>query len=93
MDKQKATLIIAPKMEQKGLTMEADRTEFAVALRTWRIRSKLTQRQVAARWGVSRNTIMRVEGGKSIKWETAYLCYNYLVREINSESINFNQGR
>lgn len=72
-------------MKAKGLTMECDRQEFALALKTWRLRAYLTQSAVARRWGVSRFTIMRAEAGKSISWEMAYRLFNQLSHELENE--------
>lgn len=72
-------------MKAKGLTMECDRQEFALALKTWRLRAALTQSAVARRWGVSRFTIMRAEAGKSITWEMAYRLFNQLSHELENE--------
>lgn len=72
-------------MKAKGLTMECDRQEFALALKTWRLRAALTQSAVASRWGVSRFTIMRAEAGRSITWEMAYRLFNQLSHELENE--------
>lgn len=47
-----------------GLKLDTDREHFAVALRMWRVRHGLTQREAAKRIGVSRHSIIRCEGGK-----------------------------
>lgn len=72
-------------MKAKGLTMECDRQEFALALKTWRLRAALTQLAVARRWGVSRFTIMRAEAGRTITWEMAYRLFNQLSHELENE--------
>ncbi len=77
-------------MKAKGLTMECDRQEFALALKTWRLRAALTQSAVARRWGVSRFTIMRAEAGRSITWEMAYRLFNQLSHELENEVHNNN---
>lgn len=77
-------------MKAKGLTMECDRQEFALALKTWRLRAALTQSAVARRWGVSRFTIMRAEAGRSITWEMAYRLFNQLSHELENEVHNSN---
>lgn len=77
-------------MKAKGLTMECDRQEFALALKTWRLRAALTQSVVARRWGVSRFTIMRAEAGRSITWEMAYRLFNQLSHELENEVHNSN---
>lgn len=72
-------------MKAKGLSMECDRQEFALALKTWRLRAALTQSAVARRWGVSRFTIMRAEAGRTITWEMAYRLFNQLSHELEHE--------
>lgn len=66
--------------------MEVDRNEFALALKTWRLRQALTQQQVAQRFGVSRYTIMDAEKAKSISWEMAYRLFARLSEELVKES-------
>lgn len=72
-------------MKQDGLTMEVDREQFAMALKTWRIRSNKTQRQVAELWNVSRFTIMRAEAAKPLTWEMAYRLFARLSTELANE--------
>lgn len=72
-------------MKAKGLTMECDRQEFALALKTWRLRAGLTQAAAARRWGVSRFTIMRAESARQITWEMAYRLFNQLSHELENE--------
>lgn len=72
-------------MKQQGLTMEVDRNEFALALKTWRLRKGLTQRQVADMWDVSRFTIIRAENGKPLTWEMAYRLFAKLSSELKKE--------
>lgn len=72
-------------MKAKGLTMECDRQEFALALKTWRLRAGLTQAAAARRWGVSRFTIMRAEAARQITWEMAYRLFNQLSHELENE--------
>lgn len=76
---------IQVKMEQKGLTMEADKEQVAMALKTWRLRQGLTQQQVADMWGMSRFTIMRVENAKNITWMMAYKIFAKLSNELKKE--------
>lgn len=73
-------------MKQKGLTMEADKNEFALALKTWRLRKGLTQKQVGERWGCSRFTIMRAETAKNVTWEMAYRLFAKLSDELRKEA-------
>lgn len=72
-------------MEAKGLSMETDKQEFALALKTWRLRQGLTQRQVAERFGVSRYTIMRAERAGAITWMMAYRLFAKLSDELKKE--------
>lgn len=75
-------------MKQKGLTMETDKNEFALALKTWRLRSGLTQSQVAEKWGCSRFTIMRAENARTVTWEMAYRLFAKLSNELKEEQGN-----
>lgn len=77
-------------MKTKGLTMECDRQEFALALKTWRLRAGLTQAAAARRWGVSRFTIMRAEAARQITWEMAYRLFNQLSHELENEVHDYN---
>lgn len=72
-------------MEAKGVTMETDKQEFALALKTWRLRQGLTQRQVAERFCVSRYTIMRAERAGAITWMMAYRLFAKLSDELSKE--------
>lgn len=76
---------IEVKMVQKGLTMEADKQDFALALKTWRLRQGLTQKQVGDRWGCSRFTIIRAENAKNVTWEMAYRLFAKLAVELKKE--------
>lgn len=76
---------IKVEMKQQGLTMEVDRNEFALALKTWRLRKGYTQRQVADMWDVSRFTIIRAENGKPLTWEMAYRLFAKLSAELKKE--------
>lgn len=76
---------IEAKMERQGLTMEADRNDFAMALKTWRLRAGLTQEQVGQKFGLSRYTIMRLESGKQTSWETAYRAFAKLAFYLEEE--------
>lgn len=72
-------------MKQEGLTMQVDRKAFGLELKTWRLRTGRTQRDVAKEWGVSRWTIIRAEGAKEIAWETAYKLYYLLSQALKEE--------
>lgn len=80
MKKQEVTI------KPNGLSMEIDKQEFALALKTWRLRQGLTQRQVGEKWGCSRFTIMRAESGKDITWEMAYRLFAKLSQELQKEA-------
>lgn len=72
-------------MKAKGLRMECDRNEFALALKTWRLRSALTQSEAGKVFGVSRYTIMRAEAGKQLTWEMAYKLFARLSDQLVKE--------
>lgn len=76
---------IKPQMKKDGLQMDVDRQEFALALKTWRLRQAKTQREVAEEWGVSRYTIIRAETGKPITWMMAYRLFARLSEELRKE--------
>lgn len=76
---------IEVKMEPNGLEMDVNRQEFALALKTWRLRRGLTQKQVGDAWGVSRWTIMRAESARDVTWETAYRLFARLSAELRKE--------
>lgn len=76
---------IKVEMRPNGLTMEADKNEFALALKTWRLRNGLTQAEVGKRWGCSRFTIMRAENARQVTWEMAYRLFAKLSDELRKE--------
>lgn len=75
-------------MKQQGLTMEVDKNEFALALKTWRLRQGLLQREVAEKFGCSRYTIMKAENAKTVTWEMAYRLFAKLAAELKKEVDN-----
>lgn len=75
-------------MKPAGLSMEIDKQEFALALKTWRLRNALTQKQVGDRWGCSRFTILRAENAKNLTWEMAYRLFAKLSQELRKENEN-----
>lgn len=79
---------IEVKIEKKGLDLEINKEEFALALKTWRLRQGLTQREVGERWGCSRFTIMRAESSKNVTWEMAYRLFAKLSTELRKEAEN-----
>ena len=72
-------------LKRDGVKYDVDRQEFALALKTWRLRQGLTQREVAHRWGCSRYTIMRAEDARDITWEMAYRLFNKLSQDLLKE--------
>lgn len=70
----------------KGLQLEIDRQEFALALKTWRLRQALTQKQVAARWNTNRFIIIKAENAQPMTWESAYKLFNALSKELSNEN-------
>lgn len=76
---------IEVKMERKGLEMDVDKQEFAMALKTWRLRQGLTQEELGKRWGCSRFTIIRAERAKDVTWEMAYRLFARLAIELENE--------
>lgn len=76
---------IKVEMKRQGLEMEINRQDFAMALKTWRLRQGLSQSQVGELWGCSRYTILRAEGAKNISWEHAYKLFAKLAGELEKE--------
>lgn len=76
---------IEVKMKPNGLEMDVDKNEFALALKTWRLRAGLTQAQAGERFGCSRYTIMRAENAKNVTWEMAYRLFAKLAQELRKE--------
>lgn len=67
------------------ISMDVNRAEFALALKTWRLRQGLTQKQVAERWNTNRWAVMNCENCKDVKWETAYRMFAMLAKELRKE--------
>ena len=74
--------------EKRGLDLEINKQDFALALKTWRLRQGLTQREVGEKWGCSRFTIMRAESAKNVTWEMAYRLFAKLSTELRKEAEN-----
>ncbi len=74
-------------MKPNGLQMDVNKQEFALALKTWRLRNGLTQKKVAEMWNCSRWTIMRAEAAKNLTWEMAYKMFAKLSHELTKEAI------
>ena len=76
---------IKVEMKRQGLEIDINRQDFAMALKTWRLRHGLTQAQLGERWGCSRYAIMRAEGSRVISWEHAYKFFAKLAGELEKE--------
>lgn len=77
---------IKTEFKQNGLSMEVDREQFAMALKTWRLRQGMTQKEVGKKWGFSRFTILRIEKAESVSWPTAYRVFAKLSQELMLEN-------
>lgn len=77
---------IKVEMKRQGLEMDINREDFAMSLKTWRLRQGLTQQQLGDRWGCSRYTVMRAELAKPVSWEHAYKLFAKLAKELESEN-------
>lgn len=79
-------------MRVQGMALEiTNQQEFALALKTWRLRAGLTQEDVGRRFGCSRYTIIRAESGKRLSWESTYKLFAKLANELEKEK-NDTQG-
>lgn len=81
-------IVITPSMTQKGLEMDMDKEQFAMALKTWRLRNGYTQRAVGKMFGCSRYTIIRAENAQTITWEMAYRLFARLSDQLRKEAQN-----
>lgn len=77
--------IVRATMRRQGVTMQTDREEFAIALKTYRLRQGLTQKQLGERWGLSRYSILRAEKMKKCTWEVTYRLFAKLAEELRRE--------
>lgn len=75
-------------VKPNGIQMDIDRQEFALALKTYRLRQGKTQKEIAREWGMSRFTIIRAESAKPLSWEMAYRCFNRLSEALRKEANN-----
>lgn len=75
-----------PKLRTRGISVDIDRQEFALSLKTWRLRSGLTQEQCAKRWGTNRWLLIKAEAAREISWENAYRLFNKLSQELRKEA-------
>lgn len=68
------------------LRVDVDRNEFALTLKTWRLRAGLTQVQAAELLGTNRYAIIKAETAKPISWELAYRLFNLLTKQLAKEA-------
>lgn len=76
---------IKVELKREGLEMKMNKEAFGMALKTWRLRQGLTQKQVGQRWGCSRFTVMRAENAQAVSWEHAYMLFAKLAKELREE--------
>ena len=81
MEEKKLTI----ELKQQGNSLDADRQQFGLALKTWRLRQRFTQEKVGELAGVSRYTIIRAENAKDISWESLYRLFAFLSQELERE--------
>lgn len=68
------------RLERQGTDLVTNREDFAIAVKTWRVRHGMTQRELAKASGLSRFTIMRVErASRETSWITVYKLFNYMA--------------
>lgn len=78
-------------MRVQGMSLEiTNQQEFALALKTWRLRNALTQEDAGRRFGCSRYTFIRAEAGKKLSWETTYKLFARLAAELEKEKSHEN---
>lgn len=77
---------IEVKLERKGLELDMDREAFAIQLKTWRIRSGLTQIEAGKLFGCSRYTIIDIEKAKPVSWRTAYKVFARFAEHLRKEA-------
>lgn len=69
----------------RGDEVDIDKASFGLALKMFRLRNNLTQKQLGERWGLSRYTILRAEKGVNLTWESAYRLFSRLSVELAKE--------
>ena len=74
-------------LPQGDLKTDVSRAEFGLKLKMWRLRNMLTQVQAGNKFHCSRNTIMRVEAGKHVSWQSAYRLFSLLADELAAERL------
>lgn len=70
----------------KHRLLELDTQGLGQELMTWRFRQGISQREAAARFGVSRYTIIRMENGRYVGMAAAYMVLHKLTKAIREES-------
>lgn len=80
-----------PELQPNGLDLNIDKCAFALALKTWRLRNGMTQKQLGERWGCSRFSIIRAERAKNISWEVAYRMFARLSEELRKEALQMRE--
>lgn len=78
--------VIKAQAKAKGLSVEISNQDFALSLKTWRLRNNLTQVDAGKILGCSRYTIIRVERAKLTTWELTYRLFCRLAEELAKES-------
>lgn len=68
-------------------SLEIDRKALAQELITWRLRAGLTQSEAAAKFGLSRYSILRCETQRYIGLAIAYRLSAQLAKAIREESL------
>lgn len=76
-------IVLELKRDKERLT--ADKEQFAIAVKTWRLRNRYTQQKAGEMMGVSRYTIMRAEACKDLTWETIYRMFAYMSEALREE--------
>lgn len=77
--------IIKAEMRPVGISMEVDREQFALALKTWRLRVGKTQKEVADQWGISRDSLIQIEQARNVSWRMAYRVFARFSEELRKE--------
>lgn len=71
--------------KENGHEMDVDRDQVALAVKKFRLRLGLSQRELGERWGLTRYQIIRVEKAKNLSWEAAYKTWAMLLRDLAKE--------
>lgn len=65
-----------------GLSLETDVEHFALALKMWRIRRGISQREAAEICNVSRHSILRAEAGNPSSWKVLYRIFSVMSDDL-----------